>query len=81
MQKNILLTTFNARYTHTSIALRYLYANLKELQEASHILEFVINSQVVDALEEILQYEPKIVGIGAYIWNALDVSVLISLII
>ena len=80
MQKNILLTTFNARYTHTSIALRYLYANLKELQEASHILEFVINSQVVDALEEILRYEPKIVGIGAYIWNALDVSELISLI-
>ena len=75
--KEILLTTFNARYTHTSIAQRYLFANLEELQEKAKILEFVINAQVVDAVEEILSYEPKIVGIGAYIWNALEVQELI----
>jgi len=77
--KEILLTTFNARYTHTSIAQRYLFANLEELQERAKILEFVINSQVVDAAEEILSYHPKIVGIGAYIWNALEVQELISI--
>ena len=77
--KEILLTTFNARYTHTSIAQRYLFANLGELQEKAKILEFVINSQVVDAAEEILSYQPKIVGIGAYIWNALEVQELISI--
>lgn len=78
--KEIILTTFNARYTHTSIALRYLFANLKELQSTAHILEFVINASVADAMETILAYEPKIVGIGAYIWNALEVHELISLI-
>ncbi|WP_333804158.1 B12-binding domain-containing radical SAM protein [Sulfurospirillum sp.] len=77
--KEILLTTFNARYTHTSIAQRYLFANLEELQEKAKILEFVINSQVVDAAEEILSYQPKIVGIGAYIWNALEVQELIAI--
>ena len=78
--KEIILTTFNARYTHTSIALRYLFANLqKPLQEKAHIVEFVINSQVADALETILAYQPRIVGIGAYIWNALEVQELIIL--
>lgn len=77
--KEILLTTFNARYTHTSIAQRYLFANLEELQDRAKILEFVINSQVVDAAEEILSYQPKIVGIGAYIWNALEVQELITI--
>lgn len=77
--KEILLTTFNARYAHTSIAQRYLFANLEELQGRAKILEFVINSQVVDAAEEILSYQPKIVGIGAYIWNALEVQELITI--
>lgn len=77
--KEILLTTFNARYAHTSIAQRYLFANLEELQERAKIVEFVINSQVVDAAEEILSYQPKIVGIGVYIWNALEVQELISI--
>ena len=71
---DIVLTTFNARYTHTSIGLRYLYANLKELQKKSVIKEFVINSQVADAIEIVLAQNPKIVGVGAYIWNANEVG-------
>jgi len=76
---DIVLCTFNARYTHTAIGLRYLYANLKELQINAVIQEFVINSNVADALEAILEKKPKIVGIGAYIWNALEVNELIEL--
>lgn len=78
--QDILLTTFNARYTHTSIALRYLYANLHELQERACILEFVINSSIADAVEAVLEYSPKIVGVGVYIWNALDVQEYIKII-
>ena len=72
--QDILLTTFNARYAHTSIALRYLYANLKELKERACILEFVINSNIADAVEAVLDYAPKVVGVGVYIWNALEVQ-------
>lgn len=75
----IVLTTFNARYAHTAIGLRYLFANLKELQPKAKILEFVINSSVADAAETILALNPKIVGIGAYIWNALEVHELLSI--
>ncbi|NLC27736.1 MAG: B12-binding domain-containing radical SAM protein [Campylobacteraceae bacterium] len=76
----IILTTFNARYSHTALGLRYLYANLNEFREKSKILEFIINSNVTDALETILSHKPKIVGISVYIWNALEVSELIMLI-
>lgn len=72
--KKIVLSTFNARYTHTSLGLRYLYANLKEYKEDTIIKEFVIKSSVADALEEILKEAPHIVGLGAYIWNATEIS-------
>lgn len=78
--KNIILTTLNARYSHTSLALRYLYANLHELQQSSQILEFVINSSPQTIAEEILSHSPKIVGIGVYIWNAYDVGEIVKVI-
>ncbi len=80
MRKKIVLTTLNSRYTHTSIALRYLYANLKEFQHEAIILEYVINEQMQSVAEQILEYKPKIIGIGVYIWNASDVSELIQII-
>jgi radical SAM superfamily enzyme YgiQ (UPF0313 family) len=76
----IILTTFNARYTHTSLGLRYLYANLGSLQENAQILEFVINANIPECAEAILAKKPKIIGIGVYIWNALDVQALVKLI-
>ncbi|MFK5881968.1 MAG: radical SAM protein [Sulfurospirillum sp.] len=75
----IVLCTFNARYLHTSIGLRYIYANLKELQNRAKIIEFVINSSVEDAVEQVLKERPKIVGIGAYIWNAIEVGNFINI--
>lgn len=71
---DIILCTFNARYLHTSIGLRYIYANLKELRGRAKIMEFTISSSIEDAVEEVLGQNPKIVGIGAYIWNAIEVS-------
>ncbi len=76
---DIILCTFNARYLHTSIGLRYIYANLKELQQSAKIIEFTINSSVEDAVEEVLAQNPKIVGVGAYIWNAIEVSDFINI--
>lgn len=75
----IILATFNARYTHTSLGLRYLYANLKEFQDKAEILEFVINTSVADAVESILTKKPDILGLGAYIWNANEISETINL--
>src|SRR5271170_469738 len=67
---DIILTTLNARYAHCAFGLRYLMANLGELQARARILEFDINQRPVDVVEAILRHEPKIVGLGVYIWNA-----------
>ena len=76
--KKIILTTLNSRYSHTSIALRYLYANMNELQSDTEILEFVINENMQTIAEKILDKSPEIIGIGVYIWNASDVHDLLE---
>ncbi|MFA6192609.1 MAG: DUF4080 domain-containing protein [Sulfurimonas sp.] len=77
--KKIILTTLNSRYTHSSIGLRYLYANLKELQEEAEILEFSINDALQTVAEKLLIQTPDIIGIGVYIWNAKEIQELIHI--
>lgn len=69
MSTPILLTTLNAKYQHASFGLRYLYANLGKFQEKTKIVEFTINQNPKDIAEAILAEQPKIVGMGVYIWN------------
>ena len=66
---DIILTTLNARYAHCAFGLRYLMVNLGELQARARILEFDINQRPLDVVEAILRHEPKIVGLGVYVWN------------
>jgi radical SAM superfamily enzyme YgiQ (UPF0313 family) len=42
---DIILTTLNARYAHCAFGLRYLMANLGELQPRARLLEFDINQR------------------------------------
>ncbi len=65
----ILLTTLNAKYPHCAFGLRYLWANLGELQQRTQLIEFTINDLTLDVLDTILAASPKIIGIGVYIWN------------
>ena len=76
---DIVLTTFNARYTHASFGLRYLQANLPaSLIDRSVILEFDISQRSGDALETILHHDPAIVGLGVYIWNVQETTELVA---
>ncbi|MCP4077151.1 MAG: DUF4080 domain-containing protein [Gammaproteobacteria bacterium] len=74
----ILLCTLNAKYIHCSLGLRYLYANMGELQEQTEINEFMINQRPVDIAEMILNKNPTIVGFGIYIWNIQQTTEVIS---
>ncbi|MDB6174065.1 MAG: Radical domain protein [Chthoniobacteraceae bacterium] len=74
----ILLTTLNARYIHAAFGLRYLMANLGELQERAAIQEFDINQRPLEIVEAILQHSPRIVGFGVYIWNVTLTSEVIA---
>ena len=76
----IILTTLNSRFTHSAIGLRYLYANMQELQKDTQILEFSINDAMQSVVEKLLFNEPDIIGIGVYIWNVHLVQELIHII-
>jgi radical SAM superfamily enzyme YgiQ (UPF0313 family) len=79
---DILLVTLNARYSHASLGLRYLKANLGELEPRSAILELVIAASSGMAtetmLEKILARAPRIVGFGVYIWNVDETTRLVT---
>ena len=75
---DILLTTLNARYTHSAVGLRYLFANMQELQKESAICEFTISDNIQDVTEKLLSHKPEIIGIGVYIWNAVESARLVA---
>ena len=66
----IILTTLNARYFHASLGLRYLLANMGGLRPQTQLIEFIINNRPIDIVESLLENNPKIIGLGVYIWNA-----------
>lgn len=74
----IILATINARYIHTSLGLRWLYANLGALQSQAAMQEFCLTDQASEIAEQILASSPAIVGIGVYIWNAVQVRQLVG---
>lgn len=65
----ILLSTLNARYTHASLGLRYLLANMGELRDRTTIQEFVIGAKTTELVERLLARKPSMIGFGVYIWN------------
>jgi len=67
---DIVLATLNAKFIHAAFGLRYLFANLGELQPRATLAEFDINQRTLDIAEALLARQPKIIGLGVYIWNA-----------
>ena len=76
---DILLVALNARYHHTSFALRYLKANLGELEERCLLLEFTLEERALDCVEKILQQQPRLVGFSVYIWNTIQTLEIVRL--
>ena len=64
----IVLTTLNAKYIHTNLAIRYLKSYA--MPEYEPILaEYTIKDPVLNIVSDIYQKKPKIVGFSLYIWN------------
>lgn len=76
---DIVLATLNAKYIHASFGLRYLLANLGELRPRAVLEEFIINQRPLEIAEEILAHNPRIVGLGVYIWNVTPTTELVAL--
>ena len=60
----------NARYYHTAFGLRYLLANMGDLETSTRIVEYTIQQTASVIVDDLLSHQPKIIGIGVYIWNA-----------
>ncbi len=75
----ILLATLNARYSHASLGLRYLLANMGELRGQTQLLEFTIKQRAIDIVEALLAEAPTIVGFGVYIWNVRETTEVVVL--
>lgn len=74
----IVLATLNARYAHASLGLRYLRANLGEWRQASLIREFVTGQKTEEIVERILAEDPRVLGLGVYIWNVEESTRLVA---
>lgn len=75
----ITLTTLNARYIHTAFGLRYLLANLGELQSETVLREFTIHETPINIAESLLSDQPEIIGISVYIWNINEITQLVGM--
>ncbi len=80
----IILATLNAKYIHASLGLRCLLANMDlhggaGLRAQTVLREFVIQQKPTQIVEELLALEPKVIGLGIYIWNVVETTQVVRL--
>jgi anaerobic magnesium-protoporphyrin IX monomethyl ester cyclase len=65
----ILLTTLNAKYIHSSLALRYLRSYAKPVFPDIELVEYTINDLTLNIVADIYKRKPDVVAFSCYIWN------------
>ena len=80
----IVLATLNAKYIHASLGLRCLLANMDRhggagLRTRTQLREFTIQQRPTQIVEELLALEPKVIGLGVYIWNVTETTQVVRL--
>ncbi len=75
---DIVLATLNAKYPHAAFGLRYLFANMGPLQPQTVLREFTIQQAPLEIVETLLGDEPRIIGLGVYIWNVEQTTSIVS---
>ena len=64
----VLVSTLNAKFIHTSLALRYLKAFCEKDFDVE-ISEYTIKDPVMNVVSDIYQKAPDVLGFSCYIWN------------
>lgn len=65
---NVVLATLNAKYIHTSLALRYLKA-FAESEFDVDIAEYTIKDPAMAIVSDLFRRKPDVIGFSCYIWN------------
>ena len=73
----VLLLALNAKFIHTSLALRYIKTYCEEYDDQIHIMETSINNNENEIIKAIYREKPDIIGISCYIWNMSYIKMLI----
>ena len=66
---NVVLSTLNSKFIHSSLALRYLKAYGEAHGQAYDIVEYTINMPVLYILSDITELDIDVLGFACYIWN------------
>jgi radical SAM superfamily enzyme YgiQ (UPF0313 family) len=64
-----ILTTLNAKYIHSSLALRDLKAHSQAFYPGIALLEFTINDSLDYIISNLVAQQPDLLGFSCYIWN------------
>lgn len=73
-----ILTTLNAKYIHTSLALRWLYVANRDRFEIS-FKEYTIKEDVARIADDLLGLECDVIGISVSIWNVKQTKELVTI--
>ncbi|NLY54642.1 MAG: DUF4080 domain-containing protein [Firmicutes bacterium] len=65
----VVLCTLNSRFSHSSLALRYLRATIESDWPDLHLLEFQIKDDLRRITAEIGHLKPDVLAFSCYIWN------------
>lgn len=78
---DFIFTAINARYSHTSMSIRTLRANLApERHDRCELVEFTIQNDPAESAHVILQKAPKLVAISVYLWGVAFARQLVEII-
>ncbi len=73
---DIVLSTCNATWHHPAFGLRCLRAALGDLRAASALIEFDLRAPVPAMADRLLAENPRLIGLGVYIWNVARLTAL-----
>lgn len=63
-----ILSTLNAKYIHTNLAIRYLKA-ARQPEFDCELAEYTIKDPAFNIVSDLFQKKPDVVGFSCYIWN------------
>lgn len=64
----VILTTLNAKYIHTSLAIRYL-KSYSEQDFDIELTEYTIKDPAMNIVSDLFGRKPDVIGFSCYIWN------------
>lgn len=75
----VVLATLNAKYIHSSLALRYLRAFVQTDFPNVHIREYTIKEPANHIVADLFQQQPALIGFSVYIWNVVETLEILNL--